>query len=87
MDSTNSLISNISEEIYKDLKTAVELGHWESGNSLSNSQKSLSIQALIAYESKYLNEKDRTAYIHRPEHEACDSSSNDNEERPVKFTS
>jgi uncharacterized protein YeaC (DUF1315 family) len=89
MDPVNSLINNISIEIYQELKAAVELGRWQSGNALSESQKSLSIQALIAYENKHLSEKDRTAYIHRPEHEACDSANNasleENEERPILF--
>ena len=90
MDSVNSLISNMSEEIYLELKTAVELGRWESGNTLSESQRVLSIQALISFENKHLDEKDRTAYIHRPEHDACDNSVGsaiEALEQPVKFLS
>ena len=88
MDPVNSLINNISVEIYQDLKNAVELGVWQSGVKLSDSQKTLSIQALIAYENKHMQEKERTAYIHKPEHEACESPSDsidDNAERPIKF--
>lgn len=87
MDSSASLISYISKEIYQELKTAVELGHWASGNALSEAQKKISLQALITYESKHIPEKERTAYIHKPEHEACDSSHahKTEQEQPIKF--
>lgn len=88
MDSTNTLISHISEEIYQELKTAIELGHWQSGTALSEAQKNLTMQALIAYESKHIPETERTAYIYKPEHEACDSShhaQDAEQERPIKF--
>lgn len=85
MDSSTSLINYISKEIYQELKTAVELGHWASGNVLSEVQKKISLQALIAYESKHVPEKERTAYIHKPEHEACATSHAHEQEQPVKF--
>jgi len=92
VEAKHSLINNMSHEIYLELKTAVELGHWSSGKILSEAQKVLSIQALISYENKHLQEKDRTAYIHKIEHDACDSSVDNHhdheshdQERPVKF--
>jgi len=86
VDPVNSLISHISEDIYKELKQSLELGHWPSGVDLTESQKSLSIQALISYENIHLNEVERTAYIHRPEHEACDNANSHlADEQPVKF--
>ncbi len=82
----DTLVKNISEDIYQQLKQALELGRWDSGAQLTESQKSLSIQVLIGYENLYVKEQDRTAFIHRPEHEACDSAVDDSDvERPVKF--
>ena len=72
MDAVNSLISNIDNSIYQELKSALELGRWQSGTVLSASQKDLVLQAIIAYEVRHLPEHERTAYIHKPEHEACD---------------
>jgi len=84
MDAVNSLISNIDSTIYRDLKTALELGRWQSGNLLSTVQKEIVLQAIISYELRHLPEHERTAYIHTPEHEACDHA-HEPEEKVLQF--
>ncbi len=84
MDATHSLINHISQDIYLEMKTALELGRWQSGNVLTDKQRSIAIQAMIAWEVKHLPEHERTAYIHKPEHEACDSAVH-HQEQIVKF--
>lgn len=87
MDAVNSLINNVDNRIYQQLKTALELGRWQSGAALSTAQKEIVLQAIIAYEVRHLPEHQRTAYIHTPEHEACDHAHEpeENEENILQF--
>ena len=87
MDSLTTLFSYINEKLYQELKTAIELGRWPSGNVLSENQKQISLQAIIHYESRHLPDEQHTAYIYKPEHEACESSQDVNsmEEQIIKF--
>jgi len=84
MDAVNSLISNIDNRIYQEMKTALELGRWQSGALLSASQKEIVLQAIITYEVRHLPEHERTAYIHTSEHEACDHA-HEPEEKVLQF--
>ena len=74
MDSLNNLLMHIDDTIYRDLKSALELGRWQSGSQLSSAQKAIALQALIAYENRHIPEQERTAYIYKPEHDACEHS-------------
>lgn len=66
-----TLISNITPEIYQKLKLAVELGKWADGSVLSKQQKESSLQAVIAYELENVPANERTGYIAQ----GCKSSS------------
>lgn len=57
------LISNITEDVYQSLKLAVEIGKWSDGRKLTQEQKELSLQAVIAWELKNLPEEERTGYM------------------------
>ncbi len=94
----NKLIANITPEIYASLRRAVEIGRWPDGRRLTDEQRELSLQAVIAWEAKHLPETERTGYIDRgskAEGEVCDShdhSEHDHEhsdatgsEQPVKW--
>ena len=83
MDSASSLIDNIDEAIYQDLKSALELGRWQSGKALSDSQKPIVIQAIIAYENKHMSESERTGYIHKEKPTPCESHSDDLEQEQL----
>lgn len=87
MDSVNTLFSHINEALYQELKTAIELGRWQSGNLLSEKQKQIALQAIIHYEGRHLPADQHTAYIYKPEHDACESSQTIDplEERVIKF--
>ena len=63
--SFEEILQNITPEIHQNLKTAIELGRWENGERLSAEQVDLCLQAVIAYDEKNLNAKDRVAYIDR----------------------
>ncbi|WP_044875014.1 DUF1315 family protein [Pseudomonas sp. LFM046] len=63
MSSFAQLISNITQDVYESLKLAVELGKWPDGRKLTQEQKELSLQAVIAWEMKNLPEEERTGYM------------------------
>lgn len=63
MSSFVEMIENITPEIYQSLKLAVEIGKWPDGRKLSQEQKELSLQAMIAWELQNLPEDERTGYM------------------------
>lgn len=63
MSSFAQLIQNITPDIYESLKLAVETGKWPDGRKLTQEQKELSLQAVIAYEAKHVPEDQRTGYM------------------------
>ncbi|MFS2124728.1 YeaC family protein [Pseudomonas sp. Pseusp97] len=70
MSSFAEMIQNITPEIYESLKLAVEIGKWPDGRKLSQEQKELSLQAMIAWETDNLPEDQRTGYMGP---QACES--------------
>jgi len=57
------MIENINADIYQRLKTAVEIGKWPDGQRLTQEQKELCLQALIAWEAKNLPAEQRIGYM------------------------
>lgn len=63
MSSFAEMIKNITPDIYRSLKLAVEIGKWADGNKLTAEQRELSLQAMIAWEIQNLPEEERTGYM------------------------
>lgn len=63
MTTFTDMIENITPEIYESLKLAVEIGKWSDGRKLTQEQKELSLQAVIAWEMQNLPEDQRTGYM------------------------
>lgn len=63
MSSFAEMINNITPDIYRSLKLAVEIGKWADGNKLTVEQRELSLQAMIAWEIQNLPEEERTGYM------------------------
>ena len=57
------LLDSMTPEIHQQLKTAVELGRWENGDRLTEEQKANCLQAVIAYDSEYMNPEERVGFI------------------------
>jgi uncharacterized protein YeaC (DUF1315 family) len=72
MSSFVEMIENITPDIYESLKLAVEIGKWSDGRKLTQEQKELSMQAVIAWELQNLPEDQRTGYMELQE---CSSKS------------
>ncbi|MED5611327.1 MULTISPECIES: YeaC family protein [Pseudomonas] len=70
MSSFAETIENITPEIYEGLKLAVEIGKWPDGRKLTQEQKELCLQAMIAWELQNLPEDQRTGYMGP---QACES--------------
>lgn len=72
------LLDSINPEIYENLKKAVELGKWGDGKALTREQRELSIQAVIAYETKHFPKEERSGYV-PPKHQGPCGSKEDKE--------
>ena len=72
------LMAQITPEIYQNLKTAVEMGRWPSGEKLTEEKRGFSLQAIMAYEAhNNIPETERVGYIDRgrkKKDEVCSSS-------------
>ena len=62
-ETIDELIDAITPEVYQKLRTAIELGKWETGQPLSDEQKEYCLQAVIAYEHRYVQVEQRTAFM------------------------
>ncbi len=63
MNTFIDMLRNISPEVYESLKLAIELGKWSDGRKLTQEQKELCMQAIIAWEEDNLPEEQRTGYM------------------------
>lgn len=62
----HELIARIDPGIYEHLKTAVETGRWQNGAALSEHQRALCLQAVIAYDLEHKPEHERVGHIAMP---------------------
>jgi uncharacterized protein YeaC (DUF1315 family) len=88
----HSLLNTIDEDLYQRLKLAVEIGRWANGARLTDSQKALSLQALIAYEDKYKKLQERTGFIAKrddaclqPHHQNTEKSDTNSATQPLRW--
>mgnify|MGYP001553638811 FL=1 len=77
------MIENLSPELYRSLRRAVELGRWPDGSRLTSEQRAHAMQAIIAWGERHLDENERVGYIDKG-HKAGDSCS-EPEERPLNW--
>ncbi len=64
MSEFEKLVSQLTPEVYRSLRTAVELGKWPDGRVLTEQQRETSMQAVLTYEVKNnLPEEQRTGYM------------------------
>jgi uncharacterized protein YeaC (DUF1315 family) len=77
------LLENITPDIYESLKRAIEIGRWPDGRAISDGQRELCIQAVIAYDERKPEEQ-RTGYV-PPKNTACDPAPNADQQQPLKW--
>jgi len=71
-----TLLDNITPDIYENLRRAIELDKWADGTRLTQEQRQLCMQAVIAYDLKFKDETERTGYV-PPKKTACDGGTGD----------
>ncbi len=59
------LINNLDADTCDRLRRALELGKWPDGRLLSRDQKELCMQAVIAFDHRHKELKQRVGYIDR----------------------
>lgn len=82
------MLAVLDPDIVSRLKTAVEIGKWPNGIVLTQEQRQICMQAVIAWEAQHLPEKERSGYIdkgHKEEGEECDSHFPEPEFKPIRF--
>ena len=59
-----ALIKKLDPTIYKNLTLAVEIGKWPNGDRLTQEQRGVSLQAIIAYEIEHdFPQEQRVGYV------------------------
>lgn len=62
----NGVIAQMDAATYQNVRRAVELGKWPDGRELTQTQRELCLQAVIAYEQQHhVPVEERTGYIDR----------------------
>jgi uncharacterized protein YeaC (DUF1315 family) len=81
------LIENITPDIHLSLKRAIEIGKWPDGKLVTQEQRSLCMEAVIAYDNKFLTQEQRVGYIDRgskADGDLCDDDAA--AEKPLKWS-
>lgn len=65
VDEFERLLGHIDRPLYQRLRTAVELGKWPDGRPLTEQQRELCLQAVLVWENRHIDERDRTGFIDR----------------------
>ncbi len=64
MDPYKKAISELTPDIYQNLKKAIEIGKWPNGQQLTQEQKENAMQAVIAYELHHnMSDDQRIGYV------------------------
>lgn len=81
------MLAALTPDLVDRLRLAVEIGKWPDGNRLTQEQREICMQAVLAWEFKNLPEEERTGYIDKGEKEGevCDDDHHEHKEAPVKF--
>ncbi len=58
MTDINQVIDEMPHEVYERLVSAVELGKWQDGTVLTEEQKASTLQVVMLYQAKKLNQQD-----------------------------
>ena len=81
----DAMVAAMNPAIYESFKTAVALRKWPDGRVLTAEQLATCMQAVIAYEQKFVPLEQRVGYI-PPKTEACvDDSHIHTIEQPLRW--
>jgi uncharacterized protein YeaC (DUF1315 family) len=60
------LLAALTPEKYSNLQRGVELGKWSDGRPLTDDEKAMAMQLLIAYDARFKPEEERVGYVPAP---------------------
>lgn len=59
-----SLINNMTVDVWESMRNSIAIGRWPDGRRLTDEQRALSLEAVIAWEIKNnIPEEERTGYL------------------------
>lgn len=58
MKDLDKVIDEMPTEVYERLRTAAELGKWEDGSVLSEAQRESTLQVVMLYQARRLDQQD-----------------------------
>ena len=80
------LLTAITPEIYDALCRSVELGKWPDGRKLTDEEREISLQAIIAYDAANKPREDRVGYLPpKDKPTPCDSKGDQPAGQPVAW--
>lgn len=82
--SFNETAQALTPDLYQRFKRAVELGKWADGRPLSPEQRTICMQAVIAYEQKHFPPEQRTGYI-PPKSVVAEPETDNDQTIPLKW--
>ena len=71
----------LSPEIYRQFRTALEIGKWPDGRKVDAAQKQTLMEAVILYENANIPESDRVGYVE----DKCQSDSEHDKNKPAEL--
>ncbi|WP_045859405.1 YeaC family protein [Teredinibacter purpureus] len=78
------ILRTMTPEIYRRFQTAIEIRKWPDGKVLSPEQTEICLQAIIAYEHKYVPENERTGFV-PPKKTPCSDDTGKKSEETLKW--
>ncbi len=83
---SRELAENLKPEVIESFKRAIEIGKWPDGQALTDEQKEICMQTVIAYEYLHCPEEERTGYV-PPKNDPCSMPEREvkHEDRPLKW--
>jgi len=78
---------DLTPELYKRFKRAIELGKWADGVRLKPEQTELCMEAVLNYEMAHVAEEERTGYMESQCKSQSGKDAEDDTESPLKIPS
>ena len=80
------LIDKMTPAVYRQFRESIATGRWPDGQQLTDEQRELCLQAVIAYEARHVPESERVGYIDRgPKREGERCSGGDDEPDTISW--
>lgn len=80
----DQVLSAVNPEIIAKFRVAVETGKWPNGVLVTVGQRETCMQTIIAYEHRFVSEKERTGYI-PPKSDKAEACDHPDDEAPIKW--